>query len=350
MNDITVVGMGYVGMCAALGLSNDGGKVHCVGSVDPSGRADDTRSTALFPASIALLKSLDVWDLVVNACRPLAGIRIVDESGSLLRAPEITFRAAEAGLDALAMNVPNHTLHHALATRILDRIPVERRHSHMLKDVKLAPRGVELRLSNDQSITSQVVIAADGRGSTLRSAAGISTRKWSYNQVAIACSFSHTEPHNDISTEFHRAAGPLTTVPGSSTEELQTSHLVWIERPDIAKDMMSQTDEAFRQLLETALQGVLGGITNIGKRGAFPIHGQTANAYAAQGVFLVGEAAHVIPPIGAQGMNLGFRDVEGVRAALSYEETITGSVAPIQDFYNKHRQNDVFLRPPPWIF
>jgi 2-octaprenyl-6-methoxyphenol hydroxylase len=170
--------------------------------------------------------------------------------------------------------------------------------------LSVSPDDVEVRLADGSAVTACLVVGADGRSSSCRTAAGIGAQTWSYDQSALTCTFSHQRPHDGVSTEFHRAAGPLTVVPLPG----QASSLVWVERPAIAKRLKEMDETTFRSALETRLQGLLGPIGQIGPRGIFPLSGLTAHQAARNRVALVGEAAHVIPPIGAQGLNLGFRD------------------------------------------
>jgi 2-octaprenyl-6-methoxyphenol hydroxylase len=155
---------------------------------------------------------------------------------------------------------------------------------------------------------AQLVVAADGRNSIAPAAAGIAVRTWTYPQSAIVTSFGHTRPHNAIVNELHRRVGPLTTVPLPGLR----SSLVWAEEPQEAQRVTSLDSSAFADLLEDRLQGVLGRISEVGPRALFPLSGSTAERMAARRIALVGEAAHVIPPIGAQGLNLGMRDAAGL--------------------------------------
>lgn len=338
--EIAVVGMGYVGMTAVLDLSQRGHCVTRVGTVDPQAGARDTRSTALFPESVDLLKRLDVWADLEGDARPLLGIRIVDATKTVLRAPEVTFRAAECGLDALAMNVPNRVLHQVLAARVRDVVPEKHCLNGQLESATLRDGGIRMSLSDGTTHVSPYCVAADGRHSRMRDTAGIGLRAWAYDQVALACSITHSANHEDISTEFHRSAGPLTTVPGAPVDGLQTSHIVWIETPAVAQRLMDLSESAFRAELERSLHGLLGTVHFTSPRGAFAIKGQTARSFAGNGVFLIGETAHVLPPIGAQGMNLGFRDVRGLGETLA----TTSDVNAMERAYNDDRRNDVFLR------
>ena len=148
------------------------------------------------------------------------------------------------------------------------------------------------------------MVAADGRGSLARAGAGIGVRTWSYPQAAVAGVVRHGRAHGNATTEFHRRTGPLTMVPLPH----DMSSLVWVEEPAEARRLGSLSDQDFAGALEDRLHGLLGPIRCIGARVVFPLSGMTADGMGQNRTALVGEAAHVIPPIGAQGLNLGLRD------------------------------------------
>ncbi|MFM9847432.1 MAG: UbiH/UbiF family hydroxylase [Hyphomicrobiaceae bacterium] len=303
MFDAVVVGTGPAGLVTGLALAHEGVRTAVIGPPAEKSPAQDPRTTALFAGSVELLRHLGVWPGIARTAVPLAGLRFVDDTGHLLRAPETLFRAGELGLDAFGFNVDNMSLAEALHQRALIQTSLTILAGTV---VGLDDHGthVGVTLSDGQSLRAALVAAADGRGSTIRAHAGITHRAWSYPQSALATKFQHSRAHACISTEFHRAAGPLTTVPLSGT----SSSLVWVERPEEAARLKNLTPDLFAAELEQRLQGLLGSISQIGPRSVFPLSGLTADRLAHRRVALVGEAAHVLPPIGAQGLNLGFRD------------------------------------------
>jgi 2-octaprenyl-6-methoxyphenol hydroxylase len=187
-----------------------------------------------------------------------------------------------------------------------------------------------------------VVIAADGRHSIARKAAGIATTAWTYPQSAIVTWFEHQRPHHGISTEFHRTAGPFTTVPMLGN----ASSLVWVETKAEADRLCALDETGFRRSLEQRLSGLLGTIGEIGPRDAFPLSGLKPEAFGRDRVLLAGEAAHVIPPIGAQGLNLGLRDAAALADcmadALAGHHDIGGP--GVMTAYSDLRRSDVNSR------
>jgi 2-octaprenyl-6-methoxyphenol hydroxylase len=160
--------------------------------------------------------------------------------------------------------------------------------------------------------------------------------------MAIARNFKHTEPHHNESNEFHRPHGPFTTVPLPG----QNSSLVWVEAPDEAKRLLGLSDTDIAREIEKRLQGALGAISDVGPRAAFPLSGMKVDKFAASRIALVGDAAHVIPPIGAQGLNLGFRDAAALAECIGMAlEAGTDPGGPdVINAYNEARRGDVASR------
>ena len=158
----------------------------------------------------------------------------------------------------------------------------------------------------------------------------------------MVTSFGHSRPHNGTVNELHRRSGPLTTVPLPGLH----SSLVWVEEPLEAQRIASLANDAFAELLESRLQGVLGAIRDVGLRLVYPLSGSIAARMAARRVALVGEASHVIPPIGAQGLNLGFKDAAAL-ADCAAEAKANGQDiggADVLDAYHHARGADVAAR------
>ena len=336
--DVAVVGAGPAGLAAALGISREGAKVAVIGpQADPS----DNRTAALFTGSLQLLRNLGAWEECSGAGTPLLAIRIIDDMGALLRAPEVLFTAAEVGLDAFGSNIPNVVLTQALrrgaaASASLTLLETS------VTNIDIGPASVDLRLADGSSLNARLLIGADGRKSLCRSAAGIGTRAWAYEQSALTCTFAHQRPHAGISTEFHRPAGPLTVVPSPG----RTSSLVWVDRPAIAQRLAGLDETAFRGALETRLQGLLGPVGEIGPRAVFPLSGLIASSAGLNRVALVGEAAHVIPPIGAQGLNLGLRDAALIADCVGEALRLGGDIGSLQTLekYARARRLDIVTR------
>jgi 2-octaprenyl-6-methoxyphenol hydroxylase len=338
--DAVVVGAGPAGLVTGLALAHEGLRTVVIGP-PPATAAQDPRTTALFAGSIELLRHLGAWPMIASAAVPLRGLRFVDDTDHLLRAPETLFRAGELGLAAFGFNVDNASLTSALQACAGGQAGLSRIHG-TVSALSFESTHVDLTLSDGQHICTRLAVAADGRGSSVRALAAIPHRSWSYPQSALATKFKHSRAHDGVSTEFHRTAGPLTTVPLSGT----SSSLVWVEHPEEAARLKDLPATLFAAELEQRLQGLLGTISDIGPRSVFPLSGLTADRLGRRRVALVGEAAHVLPPIGAQGLNLGFRDaavladVAGAAKAAGQDPGVDATLAE----YATRRSGDILSR------
>lgn len=313
--DVIVCGAGPAGLASACGLADAGLRVAVCGYRPAHSPTNpDMRTAALFVPAIAYLKSLGVWGALAPSCAALYGIRMIDDTDDLLRAPETLFHATDVGLDVLGYNCPNTDVVGVLSATLAsdDRVTCFFE-SHIDAVVHNAAPGdgpVSVHLTSPRSqhrvrLSARLVVAADGRRSLARDAAGIPTRQWDCRQSALTAQFAHSRPHDGISTEFHRKGGPVTVVPMPGNR----SALVWVDRPGAVNRLMALDEDRFGQALEARLHGLLGQVSDVTPRRTFPLTGHVAAAMAGNRTVLVGEAAHAFPPIGAQGLNLSLRDV-----------------------------------------
>ncbi len=333
---VAVVGAGPAGLTAALALAGAGVTVTLVGS-----HAGDNRTTALLASSVTALETLGIWQNCVAQAAPLDVMRIVDDTGRLWRAPELRFVAAEIGLDAFGWNIENRHLVEALA-----------RHLAGLSNVTLLPQpatGVEflddtarITIEGGETVDAGLLVAADGRRSVCREAAGIASTGRSYPQVAVTLNFAHSRLHENISTEFHTPHGPFTVVPLPG----QLSSLVCVVKPADASDLTTLNAALLSEEIERRSHSILGKVTVEPGSGQFPLRVEIADKFASHRLVLVGEAAHTIPPIGAQGLNLGLRDTATIAelvAQAKREERDIGAES-VTGAYNRARQADTTAR------
>ncbi len=339
--DIVVAGAGPAGLATGLAASALGLNAIVVG---PRADTADGRTAALFQSSVQFLKAVGAWPFLEAKAERLEAIRLVDATGGFLRAPEVTFRATEIGMEAFGYNVPNAALTAALECASAGR--VERIVSKGVEQIDEAGGWMRVTTAEGAEFSAALVAGADGRNSLVRQQAGISTNAWSYEQAALVCSFSHSRPHRGVSTELHRRAGPLTVVPMPASALGNTSSLVWVESPIEAQRLSRLDDAAFLIELGSHISGLLGTLSQITERKTFPLSGQTATVLAKNRSALIGEAGHVMPPIGAQGLNLSLRDaatlVELVADAKTRGEDIGG--AEVCAAYERRRRADVASR------
>lgn len=334
--DIAVVGGGPTGLCAALVAARQGFSVILLA---PSGShtQSDARTTALMVPAIAMLEELEVWNDVAPSAAPLRTLRIVDDTNRLVRAPLVDFHADEIDEDAFGYNIPNQKLNAALEAAV--EASSIKRLDASASAVSFEKGGARVILSDGTEIDADLVVGADGGQSIVRHAAGIDVRKWSYEQTACVLAFDHARSHEDVSTEFHTPHGPFTQVPLPGNR----SSLVWVMKPETAATFVGQDEAALSEQIEQQMQSILGKISNVTHPQAWPLSSAVAHKFGDKRVVLIGQAAHVFPPIGAQGLNLGFRDILDLGSALASSKDNAGSDA-VTSAYNRMRLADIYLR------
>jgi 2-octaprenyl-6-methoxyphenol hydroxylase len=295
--EVAVVGGGPAGLVSAIALAASGVETLLIAPA----AADDHRTTALLASSVTALATLGVWQACRAHAAPLAAIRIVDDSRRLLRAPEVSFTAAEIGLDAFGYNIENRDLVAALSARAA-ALKLSRIAAGALA-VASDGDGVTIKLPEGVA-RARLAIGADGQRSLCRAAAGIGTDRRAYPQTALTLNLAHDRPHQDTSTEFHTESGPFTLVPLPG----RRSSLVCVLDPVQAAALAAMSDADLSEEIERRAHSLLGKMRVEEGRGMFALAVETAHSFARQRIALVGEAAHVVPPIGAQGLNLGLRD------------------------------------------
>ena len=299
--EVAVVGGGAAGLVCAIALKAAGVDVLLIA---PAAKPDH-RTTALLAGSVTALTTLGVWDACRPHAAPLRAIRIVDDTARLLRAPEVLFTAAEIGLDAFGSNIENRHLLTALEMRVAAlAIP---RISSAAVAVTVEDEAVTIGHTGG-TVRVRLVIGADGTRSLCRAAAGIATSRRTYPQAALTLNLAHARPHDDTSTEFHTEHGPFTLVPLPG----RRSSLVCVLRPEDAQALVALSDAALSAAVERRAHSLLGAMQVEPGRGFFSLAVETAEAIARGRIALIGEAAHVVPPIGAQGLNLGLRDAAAI--------------------------------------
>jgi 2-octaprenyl-6-methoxyphenol hydroxylase len=335
--DVAVVGGGPAGLTAAIALATAGVTTALISKTPPA----DNRTTALLSSSVAALDALGVWPLCAVQAAPLTAIRIVDGTSRLLRAPEVMFEATEIGLEAFGHNIENGHLIAALDRRAAELGALER---IAAAATAIEPGGdrIAIRLDDGSTLSTRLVVGADGRKSLSRRAAGIEVTRREYPQVALTLNLGHARPHNGISTEFHTETGPFTLVPLPGLR----SSLVCVLDPDGAEEIGALDASALSIEIERRAHSILGKMSVERARGLFPLAVETAQSFGQDRVALVGEAAHVIPPIGAQGLNLGLRDAATI-AELVVEARQDGADVGSSELlarYDRMRRTDVTNR------
>ena len=336
--DTAVVGGGPAGLAAAIALADAGARTALLARGAPYA---DNRTTALLGASVDFLERLDVWRRCRQNAAPLKVMRLVDDTGRLIRAPEVRFASDEIGLEQFGFNIDNRTLVAALEARAAE-LPGLVRVDDEATAVVPEDSVVALVTRQDKTLGARLVIGSDGRQSLCRDAANIEVRRRDLNQTALTFNVSHSRPHRNVSTEFHTPHGPCVFVPLPGDR----CSVVWVTAPDEAARLMALGDEELSEAVEKQSHSILGRTIVEPGRHKFPLTIERPTQIASHRIALVGESAHVVPPIGAQGLNLGLRDAADladiVREALGLGED-PGTPQVLQR-YAAARRSDIASR------
>jgi 2-octaprenyl-6-methoxyphenol hydroxylase len=341
--DVLIAGAGLAGLTAAFGMAKAGFDVVCCGAAERTGRG---RTVALLDQSVAFLDSLGLWASLQSRASPLRSLRLIDDTGGFFPPRPVEFHAAEVGLDAFGWNIENDLMAEALGTAVT-KIPGVERSTAGVKAYDFSADFARATLGDGREISARLVIGADGRDSKARRDAGLEARLHRYPQTALTAHLSHRLPHDDFSTEFHTRGGPFTLVPlPASATAPNRSSLVWVMGEEDARRRAALSDDALAREIERQAHSLLGAIRIEGERGLFPMIRQTVPKIVGERLALVGEAAHVLPPIGAQGLNLGLRDVAAIVACTVEARTEARDIGGTETLraYERERRADIALR------
>lgn len=332
---VLVAGTGPAGLVAALAFDHAG---FDVGLVGPDIDTTDRRTTTLMHPVLRLLEPLGIGERLRRIGAPLRVMRIVDGTARLIRAPTVTFHASEIGEDYFGLNIPNAGLLDVLRDAVSSRSGIVRVVG-LVDRWETRPDEVVAHLADRAHLAARLVVAADGRRSPARQAAGISISTRGLPQSALVLTFAHDRPHGSISTELHTETGPFTQVPLPGDR----SSLVWVVEPETAKALQDLDDAELSLRVEQKMQSMLGRVRVEPGRQVYPLSSALPHAFARDRVALVGEAAHVFPPIGAQGLNLGIRDIDQLVHVAATRSDDPGCDDVLRD-YDRRRRTDVIGR------
>jgi len=346
--DILISGGGIAGLTAAAAFGSAGFHVICVDPTpqitDGATEGADLRSTAMLQPARSLLERAGLWEALAPHAAPLQVMRIIDAGGTDPE-PRVTreFDASEISDQPFGWNFPNWLLRREMLTRLKTLDTVDFRTGISTKRLFTRTTGAKVTLSDDSTVETELVIAADGRGSAMRTAAGIPLSTQRYGQKALVFAVTHPIPHNNVSTEIHRTGGPFTLVPLPDRNGLPCSAVVWMDDGRIAQERAVMDVEAFEEEASLRSTHHFGPLTLVSRRQVWPIITQHASRLAAERVALIAEAAHVMPPIGAQGLNMSLNDIATLLDLAEARRDGLGD-AVMLDAYHKARYGDITLR------
>jgi 2-octaprenyl-6-methoxyphenol hydroxylase len=346
--DILISGGGIAGLTAAAAFGSAGFKVICVDPAPPitDGEAAgaDMRSTAMLQPARRVLEAAGIWEHLQDHAAPLQIMRIVDAGGTDPE-PRVTreFNASEISDQPFGWNFPNWLLRRALMARLADLPTVDFRPGTSTTSLFTRTAQARVGLSDGTRVTTPLVIAADGRNSPMRKAAGIDVVKSGYGQKAIVFAVTHPIPHENVSTEIHRTGGPFTLVPLPDRDGMPCSAVVWMDDAAECTRRMALDAQHFSEEASLRSCHLFGPLTLATPRNIWPIITQHAARLSGERIALIAEAAHVMPPIGAQGLNMSLQDVSTLLELAQQNPDDLGSQKML-DAYHKARFSDIMLR------
>ncbi|KIC14717.1 UbiH/UbiF family hydroxylase [Leisingera sp. ANG-DT] len=346
--DILISGGGIAGLTAAAAFASKGFSVICADPAPPVTERDaegsDLRTTAFLQPAQALLERCGIWARLADHAAPLQIMRIVDAGGARPE-PRVVkdFNAADISDQPFGWNLPNWLLRREMIARLAELPNVDLRFGTGTTGLFTRTDEARVGLSGGTQVTAKLVVACDGRNSPMREAAGIPVKTTRYGQKALAFAVTHPVPHDNVSTEIHRSGGPFTLVPLPDHQGQPSSAIVWMERGPEAQELLNLEPAAFEAAMTERSCGLFGDLKLASHRTIWPIISQSAERLNGERLALMAEAAHVVPPIGAQGLNMSLGDL---RSLLELAEARPEGLGDAQMLaaYHKARHNEILLR------
>ncbi|MGH6705848.1 MAG: FAD-dependent monooxygenase [Sphingomicrobium sp.] len=342
-SDVIILGGGLVGLALASALDASGLTCTVVDPADPEARksaAFDGRTSALSSSSKRMFDTIGISEhFPVPGC-PIRRIEVADglDPGGLV------FDPGDDDEPLGWMNENRH-LHAALLSRVRAGKNITLLWKSRPASIDREEHGVIVRLEDGREIGAPLLVAAEGRNSPMREAAGIRVARWKYDHAAIVSTLRHERPHENAAYEIFYPAGPFALLPMTDDEGGHRSAIVWSVAADDAPGFLSLSDEEFAAEAQAAMGGFLGKIELLAPRSTYPLGFHHAARITDHRLALIGDAAHGIHPIAGQGVNLGYRDaaalaqvlVEGARLGLDLGDQ------QLLDRYQRWRGLDTFM-------
>lgn len=346
--DIFISGGGIAGLTAAAAFAHQGLSVVIADPNIPpetiGADGSDLRSTAFLAPARELLESIGLWASVSDYAEPLNTLRVIDCQGHPPQPrTDRSFQSTDLGAPSFGWNLPNWLTRKVLTDTLSKSATVDLRLGVGFARLVTREREAIVTLTSGDQVRARLAIAADGRTSPLRAAVGIDCKTTRYGQKALAFIVAHDLAHDNVSTELYLSGGAFTTVPLPHHKGQNCSAIVWMNDGGEAVRLNALSDDAFAAAATTRSCRVLGNMTLLSPRNVWPIVTQEAESLTSERVALMAEAAHVLPPIGAQGLNTSLRDVSILAALAASDKDGLGT----RDFlaaYEKARGRDIRLR------
>jgi 2-octaprenyl-6-methoxyphenol hydroxylase len=317
--DVAISGASFAGLALALGLSNVFGAQIRIAIIDkpaqgaPAGNGD-ARAFAIWAGSKAVLEALGVWQEIAPAAEAMTAIEISDSALSDgVRATRLAYDATTADGAPVAYMVPSITLQNALRSAVAAATAVTWIAPAEASGLDVGATSARIALVDGREIEAQLVVAAEGRNSKLRDAAGIKTTGWGYAQRGIVATVAFEQPHNGVAIQHFLPGGPFAVLPLKDNRACIT----WSSSDAEAQRVLVLDDAAFLAELDTRIGGRFGAVTLVGQRQSWPLDLKIARDLTAKRFVLIGDAAHGVHPVAGQGVNLAFRDCAALIEVLA---------------------------------
>ena len=311
--DVIIFGGGLVGLALASALDSSGLSAIVVDPADPIPRntvAFDGRTSAVSSSSMRMLETIGVAEHLAEPGCPIWRIAVADglKPGSLHFDPDDD--------EPLGFMNENRYLRAALQARAEAGKNIWLMWKSRVASVDRGDHMVVVSLEDGRKLSAPLLIAADGRNSTTREAAGINVARWKYDHQAIVSVLRHELPHEHVAYEIFYPTGPFALLPMNDEGTGHRSAIVWSVPQEDAAGWLSLTDADFAAEAQAAMGGFLGKLEMLAPRSSFPLGFHHAAQMTGKRLALIGDAAHAIHPIAGQGLNLGFRDVAALAEVL----------------------------------
>lgn len=340
-SDLIIIGAGLVGTSLAVSMQNHGIQIkileHHLPDANDVLKAKDIRPITLSYSSYQILRTLGVWEDLASESCPISTVHVSDQ-GAL---GTVCFQANELQVSALGYVVPFYKLQHALYQRMASQKNVE---IIPITDVLAIRCGnvasVDcLTMEGEQNLQTNLLVAADGTESTARRLLNIPIKENNENGVALIASMSLAKPHNQTAYVRFTAQGILSVLPLFNQNQCR---LVWSLSRKLADKVSHWSDEEFQYTVQKIFRNRLGEIQSLKRDSQFPLKLLISQEQIRPGFILLGNAAHTLHPIAAQGFNLGLRDVAALHELVisAYQQhNSLGEVSLLQE-YIKWRKED----------
>ena len=314
-SDVIIIGGGMVGLTLALALDAHGLTSAVIDTADLSATlapAFDGRASAIASASARMFAAIGLAETLGEGCA-IRAIRVTDGLSPL----HLHFDSADGDGGPLGYMFENRRLRAAMLKRARSAANITLHAPDRAAHIERGPNDVTVTLGSGGTLTAPLIIAADGRRSPLRDAAGIRVARWQYNQTAIVTTIAHEAPHDSVAFELFYPTGPFAILPMTDGEDgRHRSAIVWTVRAEDAAATLALPQRALAAEVEARMGGFLGAVEMIAPAASYPLGFHHAESYVGERLALIGDAAHGIHPIAGQGLNMGLRDVAALTEVL----------------------------------